>query len=120
VDLGNTILENFRGKLAIVGSFESKTQMDPMLPSKIKTLAENSVAVVWVQPSPNGSFCSEREELQPSFYEVPENQHAAIIVQPEMVANLAGNPQSQLNLIYFCKLALRPQPLTLPSWKKQP
>jgi hypothetical protein len=118
VDLGNTELEKFRGKLAIIGPFDSKTLADSVATMQIKALAKNDVGVVWVQPAV-GDSRSPNETLQPSFYAVPENQTAAVVVQPEMVANLARNPRSQLNLIYFCKLALHPQPLTLPSVKKQ-
>jgi hypothetical protein len=51
---------------------------------------------------------------------VPEKQIAIVVVQPELVADLANNPQSQLNLIYFCKLALHPQPPALPDFSPQP
>jgi hypothetical protein len=115
VDLGNTELENFRGKLAIIGPFESKAQMGAALAEKIKTLAQKGVAVVWIQPPPqHSSLRQEMEKLQPSFYSVPENEIAAVIVQSDLVANLSENPRAQLNLICFCKLALRPQPPILP------
>lgn len=120
VDLGNTQLENFRGKLAIVGPFESRSQTDCAFAAKIKTIAQHGVAVVWIQPAPANRSDAASEKIQPSFYSVSENQSAAVIVQPEMVADLGENPRSQLNLIEFCKLALHPQPLTLPSWKTQP
>jgi hypothetical protein len=119
VDLGNTELKNFRGKLAIIGPFDSKSSVEPVTTAQIKAMAEDGVGVVWVQPGAGDSPAAE-EKLQPSFYAVPENQTAAVIVQPEMLANLAVNPRAQLNLIYFCKLALHPQPLTLPLVKKQP
>jgi hypothetical protein len=46
---------------------------------------------------------------------VTVNTNAVVVVQPELVANLPENPQAQLNLIYFCKLALRPQSSALPG-----
>ena len=118
VDLGNTELEKFRGRLAIIGPLNPKTPADCVGTAQIKAMAGNNVSVVWVPP-PAGDAPSAKEKLQPSFYAVPENQTAAVIVQPEMLANLSGNPRSQLNLIYFCKLALSSEPLTLPSVKKQ-
>jgi len=119
LDLGNTELAKFRGKLAIVGPFDPKASPGSVEAAQIKALAENGVGVVWVQSPARESGAAE-EKLQPSFYSVPELQTATVVVQPEMLANLAGNPRAQLNLIHFCKLALRPQPLTLPSVKKQP
>lgn len=124
-DLENSGLENFSGRLAIVGPFSSKAKMRDGLAEQIQTLAKKSVAIVWLQPPPEPSprsspIRSEREKLQPSFYSVPEKQIAVVIVQPDLVADLAGNPQSQLNLIYFCKLALQPQPPALPDLSPQP
>jgi hypothetical protein len=51
----------------------------------------------------------------PSFYSVHKNQTAVIIAQPDLISDLSVNPQSQINLIYFCKLALHSQPLILPD-----
>lgn len=117
VDLGNAELEKFRGKLAIIGPL--KTQVDPELPKKIKRIAEDGVAIVWIQPTVADSSVPV-EEPAPSFYSVPEDRTAAVIAQSAAVANLAGNPLSQLNLIYFCKIALHPQPLTFPFPQTQP
>src|SRR6185437_561187 len=117
VDLENTAPETFRGKLAILGPFEPGAR--PLVTAQIKTLVENGVAVVWVQPRD----CDVKRldgDPQPSFYPVLVGRAAAVVVQPEMVAQLANNPRSQLNLIYFCKLALHPRPLTLPPVKRQP
>jgi hypothetical protein len=51
---------------------------------------------------------------------VPVGTNAVVVVQPELVANLPENPQSQRNLIYFCHLALTPQPVLLPNPPPQP
>jgi hypothetical protein len=125
VNLETSDLENFSGKLAIIGPFQSKAQMRDGLAKQIQALAKKNVAVVWLQPPPEPSPRPsptrwEREKLQPSFYSVPEKQIAVVIVQPDLVADLAGNPQSQLNLIYFSKLALHPQPTALPDLSPQP
>jgi hypothetical protein len=113
-DLENIDLENFSGRLAIIGPFQSPAQMRDGLAKQIQALAKRGAAIVWLQPSPE-----KRGRLQPSFYVVPEQPAAVVIVQPEMVADLPDNPWSQLNLIYFCKLALNPQPFTLPDRSTQ-
>lgn len=115
VDLGDAALENYRGKLAIFGPFQSKAQMQEDLPPRIQTIARKGVAVVWLRPP-----LEKHDKLQPSFYSVLENQIATVVVQPDLVANLAENPRSQLNLVYFCKLALHPEPAQLPDLTPQP
>jgi hypothetical protein len=109
-NLENSDLENFSGKLAIIGPFQSKAQMRDGLPNQIKALAKKDVAIVWLQPQQTRD-----DKLRPSFYSVLEHTNAVVIVQPELVSNLPDNPQSQINLIYFCKLALNPQPPVLPD-----
>ena len=113
-DLENSDLENFSGRLAIIGPFSARAQMRAGLAAQIKALAKKGTAIVWLQPPPEKC-----DKLSPSFYSVPENTNAVVIVQPELVANLSENPQSQLNLIYFCKLALHPQPPVLPRLPAQ-
>jgi hypothetical protein len=51
---------------------------------------------------------------------VPEGKAAVLVVHPELVANFADNPESQLNLIRCCKLALNPAPPLLPHLSPQP
>ena len=114
-DLENLDLENFSGRLAIIGPFQSQAQMRDGLGKQIQALAKKGAAIVWLQPPPE-----KRSRLQPSFYSVSMNTNAVVVVQPELVADLPGNPQSQLNLIYFCKLALHPQPPALPDLAAQP
>jgi len=114
-DLENSDLENFSGKLAIIGPFQSKGQMRDGLPNQIKVLAKKGAAIVWLQPPR-----TREEKLRPSFHSVPESTNAVVVVQSELILNLPDNPQSQLNLIYFCKLALHPQPPALPDLSPQP
>lgn len=114
-DLEDAGLNRFSGKLAIIGPFESKARMREGLVAQINALAKKNVAMVWLQPPPES-----RDKLQPSFYTVSRQQTGVVIVQPELVADLPENPQSQLNLIYFCQLALNPPPLTLPGLSAQP
>ena len=114
-DLGETALENFQGKLAIIGPFSTKAQMREGLAQAIQKIARKGAAVVWIQPPPGP-----KDQIKPSFYIVPEGKGSVVVVQPDLVANLPENPKSQLNLIYFCKLALNPQPPALPDLKIQP
>ena len=110
LDLGEKALEDFTGKLAIIGPFQSKAQMRDGLAQTIQRIARKGVAVVWLRPP-----TETKEEIKPSFYTVPEGRGAVVVVQPELVADLSKNPKSQLNLIYFCKLALNPAPPQLPD-----
>ena len=114
-DLENLDLDNFSGRLAIIGPFQSQAQMPEGLTKQIQALAKKGAAIVWFQPPPE-----KRGKLQPSFYSVSMDTNAVVIVQPELIADLPGNPQSQLNLIYFCRLALHPQPPALPDLAAQP
>ena len=115
VDLGEMSLEDFSGKLAILGPFQSKAQVREGLAQTIQRIVKKGRAVVWIQ-SPSDPT----DQLQPSFYLVPEGKGAVVVVQPELVADFTDNPQSQLNLIYFCKLALSPKVLPLPGLPPQP
>ncbi|MFO1514098.1 MAG: hypothetical protein U1F83_14490 [Verrucomicrobiota bacterium] len=114
-DLEDVGLEGFHGKLAIVGPFAAKKQMREGLPAQIELLAKKGASVVWLQPPPG-----KRDKLSPSFYTVPVGEAAVVVAQAELVANLAEHPQSQLNLIHFARLALRPEPPRLPSLSPQP
>jgi hypothetical protein len=118
-DLGAMKLDDFSGRLAIIGPFQSKAQVPRGIEDSIKAMARRNVAVVWVQPpEPPGRADRvgwERKKFEPSFYCVQKKQTAVVVAQPDLLANLAGNPQSQIALIYFCHLALDPQPMTLPG-----
>jgi len=115
VDLAETGLDDFSGKLAIVGPCGPDDPEWNSLANRISKLAQKGTPVVWIQSPPR-----KPSEIQPSFYVVPKNQAVVVVVQPELVTDLPDNPQSQLNLIYFCKLALNPQPQVLPDLSPQP
>ena len=115
LDLGEISLEDFHGKLAILGPFESKAQIREGLKQSVQKIAGQGVAVVWIQPP-----SAPKDDLKPSFYVLPEGKCAVVVVQSELVAGLTENPRSQLNLIYFSKLALNPEPFPLPDLKAQP
>jgi hypothetical protein len=114
VDLENDDLKMFSGKLAIFGPFQTKSQMRDGLAGHIQALARRNTAVVWLQPPPGP-----RDTLAPSFYLVPEGKGAVVVVRAEMVAGLSENPQSQINLLHCCRLALKPRPPRLPGLASQ-
>jgi hypothetical protein len=114
-DLGEAALEDFQGKLAIIGPFQAKAQMRESLAQTIQKIARKGAAVVWLQPPPGP-----KDQIKPSFYIVPEGKGLVVVVQADLVARLPDNPKSQLNLVYFCKLALNPTPVSLPDLKTQP
>jgi hypothetical protein len=121
-DLAQTGLDDFSGQLAVIGPFPSRAQVPDGLAEQILSLAKTNVAVVWIQPWSartrprfESGDTSPQSKILPSFYCVQKNQTAVVVVQPELVDDLAENPQSQLNLIYFCQLAFNPQPPVLPG-----
>jgi hypothetical protein len=114
-DLGETALGDFQGRLAIIGPFSTKAQMREGLAETIQKIVGKGAAVVWIQP-PRGL----KDQIKPSFYIVPEGKGSVVVVQADLVAKLPENPKSQLNLVYFCKLALNPQPPALPDLAPQP
>ncbi len=125
VNLENSGVENFSGRLAIVGPFQSIAQVREGLLNQIQALAKKGAAIVWLQPPPEplpqpSPIQRERKKLQPSFYSVSESTNTVIVVQPDLVADLPDNPQSQLNLIYLCKLALQPETFHFPNLTTQP
>ena len=118
-DLEDAGVEDYRGKLVIAGPFQSQKQIRSGLAAQLQTVAKKGSGVVWLLPPP------EREErhpdkLRPSFYSVLETTRAVVVVQPDLVADLPDSPRSQLNLIYFCKLALNPRPPALPDLSPHP
>jgi hypothetical protein len=114
-DLAQTGLDDFSGQLAVIGPFPSRAQVPDGLAEQILALAKKNVAVVWIQPGEPAHGDDRPTAPLPSFYCVQKSQTSVVIVQPELMEDLAENPQSQLNLVYFCKLALNPQPPVLPG-----
>jgi hypothetical protein len=115
-DLEDAGLEDCRGRLAIIGPFQSRAQMRESLAHRsVKALAAKGVAAVWIQPPPEKG-----QDLKPSFYLVPEGKGAVVIVQAELLVNLAESPQAQLNLVRFARFALHPEPLQLPDLTPSP
>jgi hypothetical protein len=114
-DLGETGLADFSGRLALVGPCRPDDMEWDGLAGRISQLALKGTPVIWIQAAP-----SRQLQLTPSFYLVPKNETAVVVVEPGLVADLPDNPQSQLNLIHFCQLALQPKPFHLPELTPQP
>jgi hypothetical protein len=114
-DLAETGLDDFSGRLAIIGPCGPDDPEWNNLANRISKLAEKGTPVVWIQSPP-----PRRAGIWPSFWTVPKNQAVVVVARPELVAALPDNPQSQLNLIYFCRLALNPTPPALPDLSPQP
>jgi len=108
-------VENYRGKLVIVGPFQNKKQIRENLAEQLRALAAKGVAVVWLQPPPD-----KMDRLKPSFYTVPGDKGGVVVVQSALIEGLSDNPQAQLNLLYLSKLALHSEPLRLPFLTPQP
>ncbi len=116
LDLENSGIEDFAGNLAIFGPFKSKAQVRRDLARQIESLARKGAGVVWLQPPPEiKPPPARRESPQPSFYTVPFGKGAVVVVQADMVAQLATSPQAQLNLIHFARLARNPAAPALPD-----
>ncbi|HTV39603.1 MAG TPA: hypothetical protein VMF08_03435 [Candidatus Sulfotelmatobacter sp.] len=117
-DLGEMKLDDFRGRLAIIGPFQSQEEVPKGLANRIKTIARKNVAVVWIQPPQAVSLASplnwERKRIEPTYYWVRKRQTAIVIVRPDMASDLPKNPQSQVTLIYLCRFALDPEQMALP------
>jgi hypothetical protein len=110
VDLEQAKLDDFSGKLVIVGSCTPSDTEWHGLAERISAVAKKGTPVIWIQSPPR-----QPGKIWPSFYTVPENKAVVVVVQPELIADLSADPQSQLNLVYFCRMALSPQPAVLPD-----
>jgi hypothetical protein len=109
-DLQTEGTDQYHGKLAIFGPFESKVQMRANLKDDIRALASRGVAVVWLLP-PLG----QRASFQPSYYVVPEGDGTIVVAAPELGAGLAERPDAQLNLLRLAEQSVRPTTLRLPE-----
>jgi hypothetical protein len=105
-------VEEFQGRLVIVGPFSSALLVRrdfPELTKRVAAKARASGAIVWLQP-PSG-------KLEPSLplYTVPAGAGTVVVAPPSTVADFAESPASQLNLIHFVELALQSDSLRLPK-----
>ena len=109
-DLGKAALEDFQGKLAIIGPFSTKAQMREGLAQAIQKIARKGAAVVWIQPPDKPE-----PKLKPTFYSVPSDKGTVVVAQAKLCCDLENSPSAQLNLIRLAELALRPEPPVLPQ-----
>ena len=107
-DLEDARVEDYRGKLAIAGPFQNKTQMRNGLLTQLQALAKRGVGVVWLLP-PQEQKDRRGERLRPSFYTVPEGKGAVVVAQASLTASLSESPPAQLNLTQLARLALHPE-----------
>ena len=114
-DLGQATLEDFSGRLAILGPFRSRAQLPEDVVKRSKAMAKNGVAIVWLQPPPGP-----RDPLRPSYYSVSVGTNAIVVVQSGIVASLVENPLSQQMLLQLCRQVLHPEPTALPESNNQP
>jgi len=108
-DLEASHVGGYRGKLIIARPFRSGGQMRNGLALQLAAAARKGAGVVWIQPPRN-----RREKLMPSFYAVAEGTGAVVVAEDALVSDLAGNPQSQINLVHLARRALHPEPPCLP------
>jgi hypothetical protein len=109
-DLQDSGVADFRGKLAVIGPFRTRAAMPGDMGERIGKLARKGTVVVWLQPPPE-----RKAKLQPSFTTVPVDAGTVVVAQPQLTAHLDSDPQSQLNLLHFCRTALNPEPARLPA-----
>jgi hypothetical protein len=112
VDLEQTGLQDFSGRLAILGPFASNAQMGAGLSQGVSARSKEGLATVWIQ-APTANL----PDLRPSFYPVHVGEGAVVISQAGLVAGLATNPIAQLNLVGLARTAIRPEPFDLPQPK---
>jgi len=115
INLAEATLADFSGRLILVGPSGADDPEWDGLASRIRQVARNGTPVVWIQPPP-----ARPEKPWPSFFLVPQARAVVLVVNPALVAGLPDQPQSQLNLVYFCQLALQPEAFKLPGSNPQP
>lgn len=112
-DLEDEGFKRFSGRLAIVAP-QGGTQTGPTT-CTIAALARKGVSVVWIPAASEHG-----DKPRPSFYLVPKGKGTVLVADAGLVADLPGNPRSQLNLISLSKLAMCPETFTLPEIKDDP
>jgi len=104
-DLECTGRETFRGTLAIFLDHDTDTAPPPWRAPAIKGMAIQGVGVLWIRPP-----IERPRPAQPSYRAVKLRTGSVVIAHPELVTDLAHRPESQLNLIALCRLAMASEP----------
>jgi len=105
-------VEEFQGRLVILGPFSSATQVTrdfPELTKRVTAKARARGAIVWFEP-PLG-------KIEPSkpVHTVRVGAGAVVVAPGSTVADFADSPAAQLNLLHFAELALDPDSSRLPQ-----
>ncbi len=114
-DLEEVGLDHYDGNLAILGPFESRSQMRAGFDGSVKALATRGAGVVWIQPPPE-----KHRPLQPSFCTLRVGKGTLVVVQAEVVEGVAQRPEPQLALLELCRLAANPRSSRLPDFDLEP
>ena len=120
LDLEESGVTKFSGKLAVIGPFQSDTPIRAGLEDDIAKLADKGAAVVWLQPPDDAMPGALPRPLKPTFYIVPSGRGNVLVAQASLVPELAANPLSQQRLIQLARVAVRPEPLRLPTLNTSP
>jgi len=97
--------EQFNGKLVFVGPPDPGRTTAAEFFQLIKALAKRRIGVVWFRSDPDPD-CP-----MPIVWK-SESGGTIVVVPIEMLADLPGNPRSQIRLVRLARLALDTEPLT--------
>jgi len=107
-DLEEQGIDNFSGRLAIIGPISADAPRPEALADEIINLARVGAAVVWIKAD---VACG--PVLEPALYNLRVGQGAISVVRSRALLNLATNPLAQLNFVRAAQLAIKPDLLSL-------
>jgi len=110
LDLQNSSLEDFRGRLAIIGPFSAQAQTPPELAGRLKKLAQKGVSIVWLLPPDS----PQKEPMLSAIQIYDAGPGTVLVAGADLTPELPENPRSQLQLIRLAENALSPQPKPFP------
>jgi hypothetical protein len=110
MDLQNSGLEDFGGRLAIIGPFSAQAQMPSELAGRLKKLAQKGVSIVWLLPPDS----PQKEPMLSAFQIYDAGPGTVLVAAADLTPDLVENPRSQLQLIRLAENALSPQPKPFP------
>lgn len=105
-DLERVDWKALAGGLAILGPFAAPSQWPEGFARRVRALAKTGAAVIWWQPAAPDT----PPRLGPAAYAFNLGDGVLVLARDGAMADLAGNPLAQLNLIQMVRLALRPEP----------
>jgi hypothetical protein len=107
-DLEEQGIDNFSGRLAIIGPISADAPGPEELADEITNLARAGAAVVWIKAE---AACG--PVLEPALYNLRVGQGAISVVRFRALLNLTTNPLAQLNFVRAAQLAIKPDLLSL-------